>query len=81
MNTQVTASYLYRTKTNEDGMAAFVYANSKSGFNVVLRDMDADQAVPVVSTYQTLERAKAESDKLVEEIVDADFNEFDGEPK
>lgn len=77
----ITATYLYSTKTNEDGMAAFVYANTKAGFNVVLRDMDADAAVPIVTTYPTLERAKAEADKLVTEVIDADFNEFDGEVK
>lgn len=56
---------MYSTKTNEDGMAAFVYANTKAGFNVVLRDMESKESVPFVKIYQTLERAKAEADKLV----------------
>jgi hypothetical protein len=61
MNTEA----IYSTKTNEDGMAAFVYANTRAGFNVVLRDMEANESVPFVTIYQTLDRAKAEADKLV----------------
>lgn len=58
---------IYSTKTNEDGMAAFVYVNTgrHGGFNVVLKDMDAAMTVPLVMIYPTLEMATAEADKLV----------------
>jgi hypothetical protein len=56
---------IYSTKTNEDGMAAFVFACTRGGFNVVLKDMDADESVPFVTTYPTLDRAKVAADQLV----------------
>jgi hypothetical protein len=67
MNTQAKAAPLgaYQTAINEYGMAAFVFANTRGGFNVTLRDMDAEMTVPVAYMFSTLDAAIAKANELV----------------
>lgn len=58
---------LFATPTNEYGMAALVYRNTKDGFNVVLRDVDADENVPFVTTFPELVDAIGHANDLVAE--------------
>ena len=52
--------------TNEETqMRAYVVANSKAGFNVVLQDMDSGENVPFVSIHKTFDAAKAKAAEVV----------------
>jgi hypothetical protein len=55
---------LYQTPKNDDGMAAFVYAATRGGFNVALRDMDADETVPYFYHYECFNCAVARANEL-----------------
>ena len=55
---------LYQTPTNKDGMAAFVYLRTPHGFNVTLRDMDADETVKVIWRFACFNCAIAKAKEL-----------------
>lgn len=55
----------YQTTTNEYGMAAFVYVATRGGFNVTLRDMDAEMTVPEAKNIKDLDAAIAYANELV----------------
>lgn len=51
---------------SETGMTSFVFANSKAGFNVTLRDDDSGEFVPAsICGISTIEAATAKAQEVV----------------
>lgn len=51
----------------ETGMTALVYANTKAGFNVVVRDDDAGEMLPfAILGFKSLEAATAKAREVLQ---------------
>lgn len=56
---------IFSVINEEDGMESYVVANSKSGFNVTLKDLDSGNIVPQVRIYRVESDAIAYAKTLV----------------